>query len=186
MDFASERQDELIARADAINAQRRQASGVPIEGNNTSKSTADATSKAESSDSPLGNAMLYATTLSMLHFTLDTLVHHQYAITLVWPSLFQRTATILPFLFIIVFISYQPFFTRLPLLRQSAFLVFACAAGCWLVRTANVDPYIAVMQRAPGLGTLLVWSFVEMRLPFAIVGLAVVGVYLWWGEYGFL
>jgi hypothetical protein len=56
-------------------------------------------------------------------------------------------------------------------------------AGCWLVRAVNRTGYYAVMKRAPPVGTLWIWSAVEMRLVPALVSCAVVGGYTWY--YGF-
>ena len=48
---------------------------------------------------PLGliaSALFLSTTLSMLHFTLDVLVHHQYRQTIAWSDIRWRTAGALP------------------------------------------------------------------------------------------
>lgn len=158
LDLAAERQDELFAQADAINAER-------------------------SAEGPFANALLYAVTLSMVHFTLDVLVYHQYAQAIYWDEILKRVAIFLPCIGAILYILYQPVLMRLPLLRQILFLVCSTLAGCYLVRASNKEAYIAVMRRAPPLGTLLVWLYIEMRLPFALAGFAFVGAYLWVNQY---
>ena len=44
----------------------------------------------------LGEAVLWSVSLTMLHFTLDVLVTHQYAIALSWPILFGRALRAFP------------------------------------------------------------------------------------------
>src|SRR3954452_12638469 len=39
-----------------------------------------------------GETMLWTFSLTMLHFTLDVLVSHQYAVDIVWPHLIRRAA----------------------------------------------------------------------------------------------
>jgi hypothetical protein len=48
----------------------------------------------------------------------------------------------------------------------------------------NVYDYYAVMKQAPPLGTLWVWSVIEMKLPYALVGLVANLGYMWWKGYG--
>ena len=57
------------------------------------------------------------------------------------------------------------------------------AAGCYLIYSSNEEAYFAVMKRAPPLGTLWVWSVIEMRLEFAVGSLIAVGAYFWRGGY---
>lgn len=166
MDLAADRQDELIQQADAINEQRRQAS----DGINPT-------------ESPLANALMYSVTLSMVHLTLDVLVYHQYAQEIFWHEIFARLAIIFPSLGAVIYLLYQPLIMRFARLRQSAFLVCSILAGCYLVRASNREAYIAVMRQAPPLGTFLVWFYIEMKLPFALSGLAVVGGYLYVNQY---
>jgi hypothetical protein len=44
----------------------------------------------------LADSILWSITLTMLHFTLDVLVTHQYAVELSWPVIFKRTAQAFP------------------------------------------------------------------------------------------
>lgn len=40
------------------------------------------------------------------------------------------------------------------------------------------------MKQAPPVGCLWVWSVIELELPWAVLGLAFDGLFLWWGGYG--
>ena len=44
----------------------------------------------------LGEAVLWSFSLSMLHFTLDVFVSHQYAVDIEWPVLVSRAAQAFP------------------------------------------------------------------------------------------
>ena len=44
----------------------------------------------------LGDAVLWSISLTMLHFTLDVLVTHQYAVEIIWPTLMTRSVKAFP------------------------------------------------------------------------------------------
>lgn len=72
-----------------------------------------------------------------------------------------------------------------PSLRTSVFLPVAVLLGAKLVTVTNEDPYYAVMKRAPAIGTLWVWSILEIPLGAAILGaLGPLGWGVWWKGYG--
>ena len=129
---------------------------------------------------PLGHAIILTVTLTMLHFTLDVLVYHQYAQTISWPAIVKRTLIVCPLLFILVYIL-SPRSQYLS--TQILFGGMSVAAGCYMIYSSNEEAYFAVMKRAPPLGTLWVWSVKEMRLVWAVASLAVVGAYFWWVGY---
>ena len=129
---------------------------------------------------PLGQALLSSVTLTMLHFTLDVLVHHQYRTEVAWDSIAWKTITAFPFLWFVIALMHP---RSSAAWAQVTFFVGSVAAGCYLVQTSNRAAYYAVMKRAPPLGTLWVWTVMEMKLSVALVSLAVVTVYFWWGEF---
>ncbi|MCJ1379971.1 hypothetical protein MMC17_003074 [Xylographa soralifera] len=126
---------------------------------------------------PLGEALFYTTTLTMLHFTLDVLVHQQYRQEIGWNMIAQRTAITFPILAVLVYI----FHSRASAIwAQVMFLGLSVAAGCYVIYSSNVESYFAVMKRAPPLGTLWVWSVIEMRLELALLSVVAVVGYFWW------
>ncbi|KAI4120636.1 MAG: hypothetical protein LQ347_007063 [Umbilicaria vellea] len=128
----------------------------------------------------VANAVFTAVTLSMLHFTFDVLVHHQYAVSISWSNILRRTGAAFPALLLTVYML-QP---RSQLVyTQALYLVMGVAAGCYLVYVSNEQPYFAVMKRAPALGTLWIWSVIEMRLDWAAIALGAVGAFYWGGGY---
>ena len=129
--------------------------------------------------------LLYSVSLTLLHFTLTLLVHHQYAVDRpsLWPLflssvVFSKT----PWLILLLVAALHPRSGHLIL--QVGFAAMALVAGTWLVYASNEDPYMAVMTKAPALGTLWVWAIIELRWEVAVACLAVTGAWGWLNGYG--
>ncbi|KAK3076503.1 hypothetical protein LTS18_012831, partial [Coniosporium uncinatum] len=129
----------------------------------------------------VGEAILYSFTLSVLHFTLDVLVFQQYRQEIEWQEIIFRTLGMAPALFFLIYMMHSDTAARWPGVKQILFLSTSVAAGCYLIYSGNNAGYYAVMKRAPPVGTLWVWSVIEMQLLYAVVSVAIVGVYMWWG-----
>jgi hypothetical protein len=127
----------------------------------------------------IGEAFVWGISLSMLHFTLDVLVFHQYRQEVAWAEIWTRMFTMMPALFVVVYILHTRAALRWARLRQVFFFGSSVAAGCYLVKSGNKEGYYAVMKRAPPVGTLWVWGCVEMELWWAVAHVGVVGVYMW-------
>lgn len=132
---------------------------------------------------PAGEAIFYSVALSMLHFTLDVLIYQQYRQNIEWGNIWKRTFTVLPVLCLVIYILHTKTATRLGHARQVLFFVAAVAAGCNLIYSGNKHGYFRVMSRAPPLGTLWVWSTIEMQLPYAAASIAVIVAYFWAGGF---
>lgn len=147
-------------------------------------STLDSTSDSPDATTPYLDVFLYTATLTMLHFTLTVLVHHQYASTP--PSLtsilYTSTVTSPTPALLLVLVSILHPRSSHPL-TQILFAFLSVAAGAWLVQASNEDPYMAVMKKAPPLGTLWVWAIVEMRWEWAVGCLGVVAGWGGWKGY---
>lgn len=140
----------------------------------------------EETISPWLDVALYTSTLLFLHFTLTLLVVHQYSHSRpeIWPlflssTVFSRTPPLL--LLLIAFLHPRASHPAM----QVGFTVMAIAAGAYLVKISNEDPYMAVMKQAPELGTLWVWSVVESRWELALAGVLAVAGWGWVRGYGF-
>ena len=156
----------------------------------TSKAGDDDDDDADDADDdepigPVGQAVFFSSTLTMLHFTLDVLVQHQYRQEMDWGMIGRRTASTWPMILLLVYLLH-PGRTANMLLSQLFFFVAAVASGCYLIYAANDQSYYAVMKRAPPLGTLWVWSVIELRLPYAVLSLLVAVAFLYHGNYSFL
>lgn len=138
---------------------------------------------------PLIESIFYALCFSMLHFTLDVLVYSQYRQSVEWYPIIVRTIKALPLLTIIVYAFHAEHGMisekRFGVVRQAMFLVSAVTAGNYMVHSVHNDGYFAVMKQVPPIGTLWIWSVIEMRVGWAVASLAGVGAYMWWFGYSF-
>lgn len=117
---------------------------------------------------PFANAFVYCISLSMVHITLDVIVLTQYQQDLVWNEILARIAKMTPGLFVVLYLFHTSTVKRWHQLRQVFFLGTSVAAGCYLIHAANRYGYYFVMKKAPPVGTLWVWSVVEMDLWYAV------------------
>ncbi|KAK5118978.1 hypothetical protein LTR62_000189 [Meristemomyces frigidus] len=132
---------------------------------------------------PLGQAVFWSFTLSMLHFTFDVLVQHQYRQDVDWPAIFQRTATMVPILFLMIYLLRSEMVERFATARQAFYLVVAVVSGCYTIHVTNRYDYYYVMKQTPPLATLWIWSVIEMRLAFCVASVVANLGYLWWKNY---
>jgi hypothetical protein len=132
---------------------------------------------------PFGESIVYSVALSMIHFTLDILVFYQYRREIEWKEIFFRAARVLPALFCILYLFRTKMANQVPQLKQMFFFTLSVSAGCYLIYSGNKNGYYYVMQTAPALGTLWVWSCVEMQLAFAVAHVIVIVVYTWWNSF---
>lgn len=170
-DLAEERQREL----DKANPARRAARVA-------------AAAKAGSDDAgppigPFGDAILYSVSMAALHFTLDVLVYSQYREDIIWHEIVWRGATAWPIFAILVYLTHVDLAYRFPKVRDATFFAGSIAAGCYLVYSGNEHGYFHVMKSAPPVGTLWIWSVVEMNLPFAAASALTVLGYVYWNGF---
>ena len=132
---------------------------------------------------PVGNAVFWSVCYAMVHFTLDVLVYNQYRQEMEWRPIVQRTFLMLPVLFLLLLTMASETASRFPMARQILFLVLAVGSGCYTIHVTNRFGYFAVMKQAPPLGTLWIWSVVELRLAFAAASVAANLAFLWYKGY---
>lgn len=171
--------------------------------------------EAEEEEEPLvgrvGESILWSVSLAMLHFTLDVLVSHQYAVDVEWPKITVRGLQALPGEFssprgirnlirIVIFLllySFHPHPTPSillpplpkkyqPLLHQVFFFVSAVSAGNYLIYITNEHGSYAVMKQAPPLGCLWIWSVIELDVLWATASLLCCGAFLKLGGFSYL
>lgn len=113
-------------------------------------------------------------TMWLVNLTLAVVVRTQYGQELTLPLVLRDSWTsLLLFPFLICIVHPRRNTTWI---QVGAFA--ACGAvGCWLVSIASNAGYYAVMEKAPRLGTIWVWLFIELKWPMAILNLAFVGIY---------
>ena len=172
-DLAEERQREL----DKANCRTRVVK-VPV-------SSASASADDGPPIGPLGDSILYSVSMAALHLTLDVLVYSQYREDILWNEIMWRALTAWPVFFLAVYLTHVDFSYRFPILRDATFFGGSVVAGCYLVYSGNKHGYFYVMKSAPPIGTLWIWSVVEMSLPFAATSAAAVLGYIWWNGFDF-
>ncbi|OTA76653.1 hypothetical protein M434DRAFT_38810 [Hypoxylon sp. CO27-5] len=139
------------------------------------------------------DAILWSMSLAMLHFTLDVLVQHQYAISIIWPQIIIRTIQAFAVFLLLIYVLHPhkanpKLLPGLPLrfqdpLRQAIFFVASISSGCYLIHISNKYSYLAVMKQSPPLGCIWVWSVIELNLPLSVLSLAVTGGFFYRGGY---
>lgn len=143
------------------------------------------TSDPEAAIGPLGDAILYSTSMAALHLTLDVIVYMQYREDILWGEICQRAAAAIPVFILLVYLTHVDFSYRFPLLRNLTFFGGSIVAGCYLVYSGNKHGYFYVMKAAPPIGALWIWSVVEMDLAFAALNAVAVLGYIWWNGFEF-
>ncbi|RKF64778.1 putative deacetylase-like protein [Erysiphe neolycopersici] len=154
---------------------------------------------AEISLGRLTEAVLWTSTFTMLHFTLDLLVTHQYATEVDWTQILWRAIKAFPVILLLTYAfhphpsppSLLPLFPTFPrrfqfALHQTSFFITAITAGSYLVHTTNIHPYYAIMKQVPPLGYLWVWSMIELEILPAMVSVAFCGLFLKLGGYSLI
>jgi hypothetical protein len=138
-------------------------------------------------ETPWLDTLLFSLSLSALHFTLETLTVHQYAQELLFGPITQHTLFLaFPVLTLLIHLFHGHLLphalresiegasekTRslLYALRQLLLLGMATVSGCYLIYVCNDRGYYAVMKNAPSVGTLWVWSVLELGLTGAVLG----------------
>jgi hypothetical protein len=138
------------------------------------------------STEPLGavaNATMFCISLSMLHVTLDVMVLSQYSQDVVWSEIASRILRMTPGLFCGLWLLHTEAAMRWKLARQLFFLAMSTIAGCFLIYSGNEHGYYFVMKKAPPVGTLWVWSVVEMDLMYSLLHACAVVSYMLWGGF---
>ena len=186
--------NEAMKRATVTKIKRRSSKDTPNsddddeDDNDGEPSAASPASKEAPMLPPILESTFYALCLSMLHFTLDVLVYSQYRQSIEWAPIISRTAKATPLLIAVVYFFHAEqgiSDMRFGVVRQALFLAAAVGAGCYMVHSVHNHGYFAVMKRVPPVGTVWVWSVVEMRLGWAVMSLVGVGGYTWWFGYSF-
>jgi hypothetical protein len=154
-------------------------------GQNASRSTAPPVADDEAAIGAVGDALLYSTSMAALHTTLDVIVYQQYREDIVWGEIMQRAGTAWPVFMLLVYLTHVDLSYRFPTLRNLAFFVGSVTAGCYVIFSGNKHGYFYVMKAAPPVGTLWIWSVVEMSLLWAAASAAAVLWYVYYNNFDY-
>jgi hypothetical protein len=166
---------------------------------------------------PFVDTVLLSVPLSTLHMTLAYLAAHQYAETIPLDKLTRESAFVaFPILTFAVHLAHghivsfgdarksepislfpwnrdklsMSFLRKLlfpPSWRTLFFLPLAIFLGAKLLAMTNNEPYYAIMKRAPSIGTLWVWSILEIPVGAAVLGALGPMIWgVWWKGYGII
>ena len=161
---------------------------VPMDGQEVA-----AQSSEDEEPHPVLDSLFLACSLSALHCTLDVLTVHQYAEELRLPPILLNTVLLVfPTLLFLIHLmhghllpstiaaSSQRTRAVFSLLQQTLYIATANVAGCYLIHLTNDKGYYAVMKKAPSVGTVWVWSVLELGLIGSLAGVTGPGVYAWY------
>lgn len=199
-EIAAERQAQMGTQGQgfsAVNATKENVKYVKVTPDGkTVDITEDGKEIAQSQDedpSPVLDSLFLAASLSALHFTLDVLTVHQYAEELrILPIFLHTLLVVLPTLCFLVHLIHGHLLglpeaalsqrTRnfVRILQQGLFIATANVAGCYLIHLTNDRGYYAVMKKAPSVGTVWVWSVLELGLVGSLAGVTGPGIYAWY------
>ncbi|KAF3313646.1 hypothetical protein TWF173_005718 [Orbilia oligospora] len=127
----------------------------------------------------LGQAFFLAVPLTLLLLALYILVQKQYLEeTDHWESI-GRTVKSFPVIWFIIYLTHP---RKTLVAMQVVFIAIAVGAGCWMIYNVNNNGYYAVMKMVPPLGTLLVYSMIEMDITPSVSTLALIGIYCWYND----
>ncbi|KFY15622.1 hypothetical protein V491_05615 [Pseudogymnoascus sp. VKM F-3775] len=139
-----------------------------------------------------GEAVLWSSSLAMLHFSLDVLTQHQYSEVISWPRVIMQSLQAFGVI-LVLFYALHPhsvpaaIFPRIPpLLHQMLFFASSVGGGCYLIHITNEYSYYAVLKQAPPLGVIWIWSVIELDLLWALGSLLSCLAFLWQGNYSLM
>lgn len=119
--------------------------------------------------------------LMSAHIIFDVLVRIQYAQDVSWENvtaqveILQRAALAAPILLTLHLYFHQMRETRI--FRIGSFIA-AVSIGAYLLYISNEEAYYFMMKRAPPLGTIWVWLFIEMHWAYSAASLIVVAFWM--------
>ncbi|KAI9466833.1 hypothetical protein BJY52DRAFT_1234630 [Lactarius psammicola] len=173
--FSEEEQLRLIERTGTlkeipVSVQRHEAS-----------STSPGASVDEDEDYPLAEEIFAATTLlipmSFLLLMMYILVHFQYGQQPSWSAITDRMLSSVPILAIFIFFTNRHKHKRW---AQAGFFVLSVVSGTRMIYQVNYSNWLLNMQQCPPIGTIWVYTVLQLDLGPAALALSTVGVWVWW------
>ncbi|KAI9512167.1 hypothetical protein F5148DRAFT_973819 [Russula earlei] len=130
---------------------------------------------------PLAEEIFAATTLlipmSFLLLMMFILIHFQYGQRPSWGVISERMLSSIPILAIFIFYTNRYKHTRW---LQVAFFVLSVASGTRMIYQVNYSNWLVNMRQCPPLGTIWVYTVVQLDLGPAVMALSAVALWVWW------
>ncbi|RVD86495.1 uncharacterized protein DFL_004768 [Arthrobotrys flagrans] len=127
----------------------------------------------------LGQTFFFAVPLTMLLFAFYILVQKQYLEEMEYREAIGRTVKSFPVIWFILYLTHP---RKALKAMQVGFVITAVVSGSWMIYNVNNNGYYAIMKMVPPLGTLLIYSMIEMDIIPAVSALAIIGVYTWYND----
>ncbi|KAF8484947.1 hypothetical protein DFH94DRAFT_624346 [Russula ochroleuca] len=130
---------------------------------------------------PLAEEIFAATTLlipiSFLLLMMYILIHFQYGQQPSWDVISERMLSGVPILAIFVFYTNRYKSTRW---MQAFLFVLSVASGTRMIYQVNYSNWRVNMQQCPPLGTIWVYTVLQLDLGPAVTALSAVALWVWW------
>ncbi|KAI0307341.1 hypothetical protein B0F90DRAFT_557364 [Multifurca ochricompacta] len=147
---------------------------------------------------PLAEEIFAATTLlipmSFLLLMMYILIHFQYGQQPSWDIIANKMLSSVPILAVFIFYSEDDYLVLSPVCSdkfpanrhkytrwaQASFFVLSVASGTRMIYQVNYSNWLVNMQQCPPLGTIWVYTILQLDLVPAVLALLSVGLWVWW------
>ncbi|KAH9007005.1 hypothetical protein EDB86DRAFT_2869499 [Lactarius hatsudake] len=155
---------------------------IPVSGQrHEASSTTPRADVDDDEDYPLAEEIFVATTLlipmSFLLLMMYILVHFQYGQQPSWDIITNRMLSSVPILAIFIFYTNRYKHRRW---AQAGFFILSVLSGTRMIYQVNYSNWLLNMQQCPPIGTIWVYTVLQLDLGPAALALSTVGVWVWW------
>jgi len=177
--ISEEEQSRLIERTGTLKEIPKE---IPVSGQrHEASSTSPRESVDEDEDYPLAEEIFAATTLlipmSFLLLMMYILIHFQYGQQPSWDVITSRMLSSVPILAIFIFYTNRYKRNRW---AQAGFFVLSVVSGTRMIYQVNYSNWLLNMKQCPPIGTIWVYTILQLDLGPAAFALSTVGVWVWW------
>ncbi|KAH8999293.1 hypothetical protein EDB92DRAFT_1833448 [Lactarius akahatsu] len=155
---------------------------IPASGQRHEASSATPRADVDDDDDyPLAEEIFVATTLlipmSFLLLMMYILVHFQYGQQPSWDIITNRMLSSVPILAIFIFYTNRYKHRRW---AQAGFFILSVLSGTRMIYQVNYSNWLLNMQQCPPIGTIWVYTVLQLDLGPAALALSTVAVWVWW------
>ncbi|KAF8268240.1 hypothetical protein EI94DRAFT_1800621 [Lactarius quietus] len=174
--LSEEEQLRLIEQTGILNE-------IPVSGQKPEASSTKphASVEQEEEDYPLAEEVFAATTLlipmSFLLLMMYILIHFQYGQKPSWDVITNRMLSRVPILAIFIFYTNRYKHKRW---AQAGLFVLSVVSGTRMIYQVNYSNWLLNMQQCPPIGTIWVYTILQLDLGPSALALSTVGVWVWW------
>ncbi|KAI1314735.1 hypothetical protein EDD11_001749 [Mortierella claussenii] len=118
--------------------------------------------------------IVFSIPTTCLFVVMDILVHRQSGQDYSTELITQKMLKAFPAVLVMVYFSNK---NKANKLVQTGMFLTATVCGCYFLHTMFKSPALAIMKRAPGVITILVYCIIQLNLVSAIASLAICGLY---------